>query len=134
MFVGFSSFCVLQCFRFLLVILLFVIVRVYSFLSASDLAGRERNPDLSLCFRFLFVMCTPSSHSKNSLSKIYSKGWAALRGTTHTICAKNFQGLGPKRPESWMTSWVYRIVIVFVGCFLSAVKLAGRERSPDFCL
>ena len=43
---------------------------------------------------------TPSSHSKNSLSKICSKGWVALQGNTYTICAKIFQGLGPKRPES----------------------------------
>ena len=23
-----------------------------------------------------------------------------------TVCAKNFQGLGPKRPESWIANWV----------------------------
>ena len=50
---------------------------------------------------------TPSSHSKNSLSKICSKGWVALHGNTYTICAKNFQGLGPKRPESWIENWLY---------------------------
>ena len=42
-----------------------------------------------------------------SLSKICSKGWVALQGNEYTICAKNFQGLGPKRPESWIANWVY---------------------------
>ena len=50
---------------------------------------------------------TPSSHSKNSLSKICSQGWVALQGNAYTICAKNFQGLGPKRPESWIANWVF---------------------------
>ena len=40
-----------------------------------------------------------SSHSKNSLSKICSKGWVALQGNAYTICDKNFQWLGPKRPD-----------------------------------
>ena len=53
------------------------------------------------------VNYTPDSHSKNSLSKICSKGWVALQGNAYTICAKNFQGLGPKRPESWIANWVY---------------------------
>ena len=46
------------------------------------------------------TVLTPSSHSKNPLSKICSKGWVGLRGNTCTICAENFQGLGPKRLES----------------------------------
>ena len=54
---------------------------------------------------------TPSSHSKNSLSKSCSKGWVGLQGNTYTICAKKFRGLGLKRPESWIANWVYQLGI-----------------------
>ena len=50
---------------------------------------------------------TPSSHSKNSLYKICSKGWVAQAPfcwlaitNKFTICAKNVQGLGPIGHES----------------------------------
>ena len=55
---------------------------------------------------------TPSSHSKNSLSKIRSKGWAAQKSLFDRQFdggAKIFQGLGPKRHESWIANWVYMI-------------------------
>ena len=51
-------------------------------------------------------MLVASSHSKNSLSKIRSKGWVALQRYAYTICAKSFPGSGPKRTKSWYDKWV----------------------------
>ena len=55
-------------------------------------------------------MDTPSSHSKNSATKICSKGWVAhkpLFDRWFDGGAKMFQGLCPKRRESWIANWVY---------------------------
>ena len=63
-----------------------------------------------LAYPFQAPEDTPSSHSKNSLSKICSKGWVAQKpffDRQFDGGAKIFQGLGPKRRESWIANWVF---------------------------
>ena len=74
--------------------------------SSSGAGGLEHHAVEGGTRRRHGARCTPSSHTKNSLSMICFKGWVGLQGNTYTICAKNFQGLDPKRPESWIANWV----------------------------
>ena len=55
-------------------------------------------------------MPTPGPHNKNPRHKIFAKGWVAQNDIFDRYldgCAKIFQGLGPKRPESCDGNWVY---------------------------
>ena len=67
---------------------------------------------------------TLSSNSKNSISKICSKGWAGLQGNTYTVCAKNFQGLGPKRPKSWTAKLGISAAIIWIIIQLILILIA----------
>ena len=57
----------------------------------------RRRPCLQSRGHAITIIITPGSHSKISRTKICSKGWVAQ---------KTFQGLGPKRRESWIANWV----------------------------
>ena len=49
---------------------------------------------------------TQFSYQEFAVQKLFQGlGW--LQRYTYTICAKNFQGLGPKITKSWYDNWVY---------------------------
>ena len=58
-------------------------------------------------YSFSLPRHTPSSHTKNSLSKICSKGWVAQKSLFDRQWRKICQGLGPKRAKYWIANWVH---------------------------
>ena len=46
---------------------------------------------------YYYYIDTPGLHNKIPALKIFARGWVAQESIFHTINAKTFQGLGPKR-------------------------------------
>ena len=77
---------------------MYTCVYIYIYICIHIISGLASGRAVKRRHRQHLPLRTPSSHSKNALSKIRSKGWVGLQGNTYTICANDFQGLGPKIP------------------------------------